>query len=211
MSRDPSRRRAFTLVELLVVLGILAVLSAILFPVFARARESARKTTCVAQLSQLYKAAKMYIDDNDRTLVPARTEAVGSGTRGVTWCVLLQPYLQSRQVLICPTDPEPAASADSLCLPHSYGINYLLSFNNRWGTYPFVARMGTVSRVSDTVLFFELKDEVAEMGASFYSHRLSRVSCRHNQKGNFGFLDGHIKTLGTTVVDNARSWDPFTG
>lgn len=202
-------RSGFTLIEVLVVLGILAVLFAILFPVFTRARASAVNASCVSQLSQLYKAAKMYSDDHDRSMVPARTRVVSTGTQGITWCVLLQPYMKSDQILVCPADDEPRATASSVCKPHSYGINYLLSYNSAWGAYPFVVTLSSVSRVSDIILFFDLDTRQDAMGASYQSHRVSRVAARHNERANFAYLDGHVKSLSPQSVDNMRAWNPF--
>lgn len=206
-----SLRRGFTLVEMLVVLGILAVLFAILTPVFLRVRAGARTAVCVTHLKQLCVAARMYSDDYDRTVVPARTSVPLNGTRGITWCVLLQPYIKDRGILTCPGDPTPTATADSVCLPHSYGINYLLAYNSTWGGAQFTTCLSHVKRVSELVLFFELKSSTQTMGASYYANRLSRVDWRHNGLGNFGFLDGHVKGLRATAVDTPLVWDPFAG
>lgn len=204
-----SRRGGFTLVELLVVMGILAVLTAILFPVFLRARESARQATCVAHTQQLYQAAKMYSDDYDRTIVPARIDQPGTESRGITWCVILQPYIKNDRVLTCPSDPEPTATEKSVCLPHSYGINYLLSFNARYGPYPFVASYSFVQRPADTVLFFELKSTAKAMGSSYYAERISRVDFRHRDLADCAFMDGHVKAKRAGELNDARVWDPF--
>jgi len=91
--------RGFTLIELLVVIAIIAILAAILFPVFARARENARRTSCVSNLSQLSKASLMYGDDWDGQL------AIGA-TQGNPLLNVVQahyPYVQNRQVFYCPS------------------------------------------------------------------------------------------------------------
>ena len=203
-------RRGFTLVEILVVIGILAVLFAILLPVFLRAKASARRAVCVTQLEQIAKATRMYADDYERVIVPARTAVPGTG-RGITWCVILQPYLRSEKILLCPDDPDPQPSAQSVCLPHSYGINYQLAFNSLWGPAPFVTSIAQVQRVSDIILFFDMPGTVAEMGSSYTSHRLSRVAFRHNDIGNFAYLDGHVKGLRKSAAGDIRAWDPFAG
>jgi prepilin-type processing-associated H-X9-DG protein/prepilin-type N-terminal cleavage/methylation domain-containing protein len=201
----------FTLVELLTVLGILAVLFAILFPVLIRVKASARNAACVTHLSEICKAARMYADDNDRTIVPARTAVTEFGTRGITWCVILQPYLGSEKILVCAEDRSPQPAAQSTDVPHSYGINYNLAYNNLWGAYPFVASMSQVQRTSDVILFFEILGSVQAMGSAYSSYGISRVDARHNGRGNFAFLDGHVKGYRPSQVRNQAYWDPFVG
>ncbi len=200
----------FTLIELLVVIALLAILAALLFPVFNRARAAGRKVSCVSNIRQLSQALKMYSEDHDRRLVPARTRAPGTGTLGITWCLILQPYMQNEQILICPEDPSPQVAQRSTDLPHSYGINYLLTFNTGWGAYPMTVSMSSVERISDLIVFFDLKSEAQAMGASYVAHRLSRVAPRHNGQAVFSFLDGHTKSLPVQAVDSARYWNPFS-
>ena len=100
------RRSGFTLIELLVVIAIIAILAAILFPVFARAREKARQASCQSNLKQIALAGLMYVQDYDekfpctpywecgRPNTPARTR----------WYVCLYPYIKNQQLYACPTD-----------------------------------------------------------------------------------------------------------
>ena len=120
------KNRGFTLIELLVVIAIIAILAAILFPVFARAREAARKTTCISNLKQIALAALMYAQDYDEALPIATTEsdmatshAIVPGNSGITWAAasaaglgsadywqiadLLAPYVKSLDLFQCPT------------------------------------------------------------------------------------------------------------
>lgn len=196
-------RHGFSLVELLVVIGIIAVLAAILFPVFGAVRRAAHKTGCISNLRQLVQAQKMYSDDNDRTLVPARSWAGSNSSLGNTWCVILQPYMKSTQILTCAEDDKPQTVANSTDLPHSYGINYNLTFNTAYSGGAFVYKMGSIQRTSDLLLFFDLASSAAAMGASYYSGGVARMAARHQNKCGVGFLDGHVKMM--TPRDTAGS------
>ncbi len=95
-------RRGFTLIELLVVIAIIAILAAILFPVFARARENARKASCQSNLKQLGLGWLQYAQDYDERVVPWSSTGASTGYAFV-WQEVLQPYLKSTQVLKCPS------------------------------------------------------------------------------------------------------------
>lgn len=95
------RKKGFTLIELLVVIAIIAILAAILFPVFARARENARRSSCQSNLKQIGLGLIQYQQDYDERLTPA---FIGPGYPSPQWNELIQPYLKSTQVLRCPSD-----------------------------------------------------------------------------------------------------------
>src|SRR5580698_7682620 len=120
---------AFTLIELLVVIAIIAILAAILFPVFAQAREKARQASCLSNEKQLALAAHMYMDDFDGALyhhhelyvlddgsltptLPATLAGCAGGGDGNSqaekpWALFFQPYIKSRQLMFCPSSPDP--------------------------------------------------------------------------------------------------------
>jgi len=125
-------KKGFTLIKLLVVIAIIAILAAILFPVFAQAREKARQSTCASNLKQIGLATLQYIQDNDETYYPHRFNCDASGNFTLAssagtcaaysgnsmaaklsggaeqryyWMFLLQPYTKSYGVFICPSNP----------------------------------------------------------------------------------------------------------
>jgi prepilin-type N-terminal cleavage/methylation domain-containing protein len=103
------QRRAFTLIELLVVIAIIAILAAILFPVFAQAREKARATTCLSNLKQQGLGAMMYAQDYDETIMPFwYVDAPYTGQpfpQRTTYYLLIQPYIKNWQIFKCPSAP----------------------------------------------------------------------------------------------------------
>ena len=98
---QPTSRRGFTLIELLVVIAIIAILAAILFPVFAKAREQARKSSCQSNLKQIGLGIMQYSQDNDGSYPLSFDNTWATGN---TWAVRIQPYIRNVQVFGCPSD-----------------------------------------------------------------------------------------------------------
>src|SRR6476619_7559159 len=94
------KQTGFTLSELLVVIAIIAILAAILFPVFAQAREKARSISCLSNMKQLGTAIQMYNQDYDETYPFANPDCWW----GNTWGNTVQPYVKSTQIFKCPSD-----------------------------------------------------------------------------------------------------------
>ena len=137
----PIAKKAFTLIELLVVIAIIAILAAILFPVFARARENARRSSCQSNLKQIALGIKQYTQDYDEKFpyaantVPGRTPiTLASGPSGpgpIGWADGIQPYVKSTQLLQCPSDETEQQTADPNKAGYSdYSINRELSNQN---------------------------------------------------------------------------------
>ena len=126
-----SPRRGFTLIELLVVIAIIAILAAILFPVFQKVRENARRTSCLSNEKQLGLAFVQYSQDGDEKLPNGiwsrfNDNNVGRQYEGVGWAAQLYPYVKSTGVYKCPDDSTTGAAATATTLatyPVSYGYN----------------------------------------------------------------------------------------
>jgi len=147
-----TRRRGFTLIELLVVIAIIAILAAMLFPVFARARESARKIQCLSNVKNVAMAVQMYLTDYDRTPPREhRQEAYdyfynrpghGSGTREncnhtthanpyLRWPVIFDEYIKNRDIWRCPSAKK--INHVEWIVPYADWLGYLKATEGKWG------------------------------------------------------------------------------
>ena len=118
-------RRAFTLIELLVVIAIIAILAAILFPVFARARENARRASCQSNLRQIGLAALQYTQDNDERWFFDVRFSPSSQRQG--WQSFIQPYLKSEQLFLCPSAATETYGSPKTISPSGFRSSYFLN------------------------------------------------------------------------------------
>jgi len=178
-------RSGFTLIELLVVIAIIAILAAILFPVFARAREKARQAACLSNVKQLGLATAMYVQDYDEPL-PVAVGMNATGSQFWTTIELLEPYTKNQQIDLCPSDR--LGSVDFSTFPglsrYSYGWNkelfaYMLP-GIAMGT---IKTLASVPYPSETTTFY---DGTLRAMAVLTDHR-------HHEGANVAFLDGHAK------------------
>ena len=129
------RMRAFTLIELLVVIAIIAILAAILFPVFAQAREKARTIACASNLKNLGTAVLMYAQDYDERL-PLSAEAIPTPPFFLNWHDIVDPYVKNKQIWLCPSSSIPAFDSLGKASSHfGYNAFYLNGLRLDFGNF----------------------------------------------------------------------------
>lgn len=196
---------AFTLIELLVVIAIIAILAAILFPVFARARENARRASCQSNLKQIGLGVLQYTQDYDETL-PSRLINPGDAT--TTWRRVVQPYLKSIQIFACPSNPSNKTMSVDGQTPVSYACSYVGFYGTDVGQggcsndgvgvpLASITEPSTLIYAVENTTQFNANHNFAEYnihyaGGTGFIHDLF---AGHMGTSNYLFADGHVKAL----------------
>ena len=191
--------RGFTLIELLVVIAIIAILAAILFPVFARAREKARQTACLSNLKQIGLAALMYAQDFDEKFPSGRVCNWASGGPYGSHQQVLMPYVKNMQMFECPsllcyTETNPVIRPPN-SWPGSYGYNHLICNG---------LKMAQIRRPAEMFYSFDCRncwidyngaiwDRVSGRGLGLYYGNADQFTNWHNEGLNCVSADGHAK------------------
>ncbi len=224
-SCGPLRRcrasRGFTLIEILIVVAIVGILAAILFPVFGSARETARTATCSSNLKQIYLGTQLYVQDNNGTYPNPGYVSTKCG-----WANLVYPYVKSTDVFQCPraahgefrTGCPPDSEDGQDHWDGSYDFNVL-----RVGTRQFI-RESLVGQPSKVMLFRDGSgttldaygvEHFTEPGASFDNaydvavyqmKNLAETDRAHNEGLNICFADGHVKRLTSDQFAHRDLW-----
>jgi prepilin-type N-terminal cleavage/methylation domain-containing protein/prepilin-type processing-associated H-X9-DG protein len=218
-----ARSRAFTLIELLVVIAIIAILAAILFPVFAQAREKARTASCQSNLKQFSLSVLMYAQDYDETL-PIWVAV--DGTRPLKyarWDALILPYVKNVQIFRCPTVKRWAGAGTTYTYNRQLG-EYVDPAKSRligsaalppcFTGIPYGRPVASVAQPSQVVLLTDgdperdtriFGDATAMPGIRIVSrnyHPDNIFDQRHGDGDNIAFVDGHVKWYKTrTLLD----------
>jgi prepilin-type N-terminal cleavage/methylation domain-containing protein/prepilin-type processing-associated H-X9-DG protein len=212
-----TRTAAFTLIELLVVIAIIAILAAILFPVFAQVRDKARQANCLSSLKQINLALLMYAQDYNETLPRIRfwefRDYCDPKAQVLTWKGAVQPYVKSYDFWKCPANPEKETATEDIDknIRVSYAVNGVIFHGHRnTDTSPprtlasFAEPATTMTLLESTSSCNDFGDWVGNAGspsgkgASCGPDGLGWPTFKYQTHGgtlNWGFADGHVKAM----------------
>jgi len=236
MKHRNRRVKGFTLIELLVVIAIISILAAILFPVFARARENARRTSCLSNLKQIGIGIMQYTQDYDERYPmnywwkdPGSSVAgvtcpsnmsngpcgkyrvnTGSGGTGfgyfVTWMDIIQPYIKSTQVFDCPSATHPEGF-----LTPSYGFNAGFSSTNYANNYDYrspapVRQSFSLSQVERPSRVFLIVDSDTQYSINTTPAGIKSYINAASSNVRYGTVRLHLEGINTMYADGHAKW-----
>jgi len=220
------KKSGFTLIELLVVIAIIAILAAILFPVFARARENARRTSCLSNVKQIALGIFMYSQDYDEKLPTyyvnldgaANYQSGADADSDKGWAQTMQPYLKSTQIFQCPSESgaPTAAEIESGAEYSDYWLNLEASGKSD-ATFDYPSQTvllgdggaGSAAYIASGCSSTGVDADghcTAHAGTNVHAYIPGGGATRHLDGTNFGFADGHVKWLKGVV--NAGTNNP---
>ncbi|MEN6643068.1 MAG: DUF1559 domain-containing protein [Armatimonadia bacterium] len=208
-------RRGFTLIELLVVIAIIAILAAILFPVFAKAREKARQSSCLSNVKQLALAALSYAQDYDEMFPGIFQQAWSGNPSYLMWEDCILPYVKNSQIFKCPSHVDVVLGSNQ---PTTFGVLWgSLGYGWNGGTFnasPFYSDgigngmfigtppwvgLGAIPAPAETLLLGDLMPGQTGVIVWFVNEP-SWYASVHNGGGSYAFVDGHAKWLSASTL-----------
>lgn len=203
------RHSAFTLIELLVVIAIIAILAAILFPVFAQAREKARQASCISNTKQYSLATNMYVQDYDETMPMGSYPVNGNPPTGCigTYYWAVTPYVKNNQITQCPTEPRALNLAEVVGFPcagsppyNSYAVNSAVFANAYYPSFSPVS-LAAIPRPADTIGAYD-----GNVGMGPMNSQTQVVQARHSETFSANFIDGHTKAIKATQFGTTQQF-----
>ena len=200
--------RGFTLIELLVVIAIIAILAAILFPVFARARENARKSTCQSNLKQTMLGILQYVQDYDERMPPYRWVQAsatsiwydrdnGAANDRHFWLQAIQPYLKNTQMLFCPSQSWNMVTLSGGKMLPAYAYNGTMNYRAiaEYQSTSDKICIGDLGQPADSTRTPPGYQEnwFINTGVTTTWLQYTWWSKIHLDGGNYAYLDGHVK------------------
>lgn len=226
INRTRHAKSAFTLIELLVVIAIIAILAAILFPVFGRARENARRSSCQSNLKQIGLGLAQYTQDYDEVMPYVNNQDTTTPNNRY-WTDTLQPYIKSYQILRCPSDTNsnlPAAgtanssySANAVGAQNSVGQPTTPWSINDWFGFSLnkTVALAEIPAPATTILMADGIDAYWQYGnanspgvflnAATTPRELGEWRERHLETINTLWADGHVKAIKLDAIVNKPS------
>lgn len=199
-----SKHRGFTLIELLVVIAIIAILAALIFPVFVQVKEKGRQTVCQSNLKQWGAAIELYIQDWDYKLPPAMQIHFMPDDNHLLKA-LLQPYTKNEKIARCPSDHGGMSYWDPVPLRNTpLYIRYQTSYQNRADLWPSVTYPAPFGPCPKPVSWFKYPADTEMVRDAVAWHRAMVKTTSGQGQGqyeytnpgnglNFLYLDGHVK------------------
>lgn len=193
------RQKGFTLIELLVVIAIIAILAAILFPVFVSAKDRAHSASCLSNCKQLSMAHQAYMADNGGYTVPAYSGSV-DGSSYTFWGWSLQSYAKNKAIFFCPSR---IVNSTRLLNVNNvgYGINVFFmtthvgKYKDTWFTYNHpTLKESDVRKPSNFIVFVD-SDRYDVGPVWILPFTYEKPTYRHSGSANFAFMDGHAKSM----------------
>lgn len=211
------KRIGFTLIELLVVIAIIAILAAILFPVFAKAREKARQAACSSNEKQIGLAMLQYIQDNDETYPVEYSAANPAATwQRTSWRTELYPYIKSYDVFKCPSNPDNGKWVNewpnygAFKVSYNCNLNSVISCdttaNNGCSPYALASVQLPATTIAITEVWAGCHNEPWGCATAAYDGDINigwdghdhSLFAGHTDVTNFLFADGHVKSMHPT-------------